>query len=245
MTLIPLALAVGQSAEWGSGRSTRTRAGLEELLRRLEQAADSPGTSEALRAWARAETELVRTRLREGDFRAGDRLLISVEGEAALSDTFPVTVGPAVVLPTIGEISLRGVLRSELESHLKERLGVLLHGPVVRAQPLIRVSVLGEVGRPGFYVFPLDMLPEEALMAAGGPTATAKLNRLRVERGDSIVWQGEALRRAMTEGRTLDDLGLRAGDRLVVPRRGTSAPAWVARVLLVPVTIYAIRRLVR
>src|SRR5256885_8950195 len=41
-------------------------------------------------------------------FQVGDRILLSVEGDSALSDTFTVVAGPALRLPHNGEISPRG-----------------------------------------------------------------------------------------------------------------------------------------
>src|SRR5262245_27299615 len=51
-------------------------------------------------------------------FRPGDRVLVRVEGESVLSDTFTVTAGPALPLPGLGDISLDGVPRSRIEAHL-------------------------------------------------------------------------------------------------------------------------------
>src|SRR2546426_852974 len=43
-------------------------------------------------------------------FQAGDRILLHVEVDSALSDTFTVVAGPALRLPNIGEISLAATL---------------------------------------------------------------------------------------------------------------------------------------
>src|SRR6267378_7914578 len=90
-------------------------------------------------------------------FQVGDRILLHVQGDSALSDTFTVVAGPALRLPAIGEISLAGVRRSDLEAHLTRELGRFLKDPVVQARALIRVSVLGEVVRPGYYAVPVDL----------------------------------------------------------------------------------------
>src|SRR2546425_11897844 len=90
-------------------------------------------------------------------FQVGDRILLRVEGDSALSDTFTVVAGPALRLPVIGEISLAGVPRANLEAHLTRELGRFIKDPVVQARALIRVSVLGEVTRPGYYAVPIDL----------------------------------------------------------------------------------------
>jgi len=151
------------------------------------------------------------------DFQAGDRILLRVEGDSALSDTFTVVAGPALRLPAIGEVSLAGVRRADLEAHLTRELSRYLKDPVVHARALIRVSVLGEVVRPGFYAVPLDLVLADALMVAGGPTQDARVDRLRILRGESALWSGNKLQGAIARGSTLGDLGLRAGDRIDVP----------------------------
>src|SRR5881396_146123 len=84
-------------------------------------------------------------------FQAGDRILLRVEGDSALSDTFTVVAGPALRLPLIGEIPLAGVPRADVEAHLTRELGRYIKAPVVQARALVRVSVVGQVTRPGFY----------------------------------------------------------------------------------------------
>ena len=151
------------------------------------------------------------------DFQVGDRILLRVEGDTALSDTFTVVAGPALRLPTIGDIPLAGVRPADLETYLTRELSRYLKDPVVHARALIRVSVVGEVARPGFYAVPLDLVLADALMVAGGPTQDAKVDRLRIVRGESALWSGSKLQTAIARGATLEQLGLRAGDRIDVP----------------------------
>src|SRR5439155_14869154 len=110
-------------------------------------------------------------------FQVGDRILLHVEGDSALSDTFSVVAGPALRLPNIGEIPLAGVSRNDLEAHLTRELGRYIKDPVVQARALIRVSVVGEVSRPGFYAVPVDLVLPDALMLAGGATQAARVDQ--------------------------------------------------------------------
>jgi len=160
---------------------------------------------------------MVAAQTRATPFQVGDRILLHVEGDSALSDTFTVVAGPALRLPAIGEISLAGVRRSDLEAHLTRELGRYLKDPVVQARALIRVSVLGEVVRPGYYALPVDLVLADALMVAGGATQNARVDRLQVLRGNSSLWSGDALQSQIARGATLEDLGMRAGDRIQVP----------------------------
>ena len=150
-------------------------------------------------------------------FQVGDRILLHVEGDSALSDTFTVVAGPALRLPAIGEISLAGVRRTDLEAHLTRELGRYIKDPVVQARALIRISVVGEVTRPGYYAVPSDLVVADALMVAGGATKDARVDRLRILRGDASLWSGNALQTEIARGATLENLGIRAGDRIQVP----------------------------
>jgi protein involved in polysaccharide export with SLBB domain len=159
-------------------------------------------------------------------FQVGDRILLHVEGDSALSDTFTVVAGPAIRLPVIGEITLAGVPRADLEAHLTRELGRYLKDPVVEARALIRVSVLGQVTRPGFYAVPIDLVLPDALMVAGGATQTARVDRLRILRGNSSLWSESELQAAIARGATLDELGVRAGDRIQVPGQRDAESTW-------------------
>jgi len=159
-------------------------------------------------------------------FQVGDRILLHVEGDSALSDTFSVVAGPALRLPNIGEIPLAGVSLNDLEAHLTRELGRYIKDPVVQARALIRVSVVGEVSRPGFYAVPVDLVLPDALMLAGGATQAARVDQLSILRGNASLWSGSDLQAAIARGATLDELGVRAGDRIQVPGRGDSESKW-------------------
>ncbi|HEV2132586.1 MAG TPA: polysaccharide biosynthesis/export family protein [Longimicrobiaceae bacterium] len=218
-----LAFGVAAQAQTGVGRSASqahmTRQELQEALTRYEQLTQTAQQNGEMRALARYEATLIRTRLAEGDFQVGDRIVMAVAGEPALTDTFVVRRDRTLDLPALGEVSLQGVLRSELQDHLAQHVGRHIRNPVVRASSMMRVSILGAVGRPGFYMLPSDEVLTNALMVAGGPAQTATLTRIRIERGSERIWDGAALQQAIIEGRTLDQLNLRAGDKIVVPER--------------------------
>lgn len=159
-------------------------------------------------------------------FQVGDRVLLRVEGDSALSDTFTVVAGPALRLPDIGEISLAGVRRTDLESYLQHELSRYIKDAVVQARALIRVSVTGQVAHPGFYAVPIDLVLPDALMLAGGATQQARVDKLTVLRGAAPLWDGERLQTAIAHGSTLDQLGIQAGDRIQVPGERDPESKW-------------------
>src|SRR5256712_1470048 len=277
--LVPLALAVGVLAlsSFASGVAqtaanaasvqhlTQSRADLEALLRRFVGMAETRRYDRGVSPeFVRAETTYIRRRLEEGDFHAGDRILVVVEmaqastpasvaalgktSEQQLSDTFTVGSSQEVTLPVVGVVSLRGVLRTELEPRLTEEIARYIRDPVVRARALVGLTVSGELARPGYYSVPADAVIPAVLMAAGGTTHEAKLNKLKIQRNGKTIWEGDALRQAMAAGSTVDDLELHPGDAIVVPRSGSITglygPAQLVAVLLgIPVTIYTLTRI--
>lgn len=234
-----------------SGREM-SRADLEASLARLEQAAVSDEYGGGVREQARLRAEQIRQRLQQGDFRIGDRIQVQVQGEnwnsqspgavapitaptagsgavptgrGSVGATFAVQAGPSVKFPDLPAISLQGVLRSELEDHLTREIAQYIREPVVEAQALIRVSVFGSVGAPGFYYPAADQNVGDVIMMAGGPAPDAEYEEIAVRRNGETLWDGDQLRVVMAEGRTLDQLNLQAGDVIEVPQQ-TQSSIW-------------------
>lgn len=244
------------AAQEPTTRTTRdvyaTRAELEDLLSVFNGAAESPAYSDSLRARAQSEARSIRTRLDQGDFQVGDRVAMSVEGtgalEQSLSDTFVVRDARLLQLPTIGSVQLTGVLRAELEQHMRQYVERYIREPSLHVRSLIRISIDGAVGRPGFYSVPTDALLTDALMFAGGPVARARINEIEVDRGGRRMLGGQVMQEAIREGRTIDQLDLRAGDRILVPQGGggigsaEGAVRTLTLALSIPFTILALAR---
>jgi protein involved in polysaccharide export with SLBB domain len=194
-----------------------TRPELQSVLARYQAAAASPAYSAGLRHRAAAIADSIRARLADGDLRAGDRLRLVVEGQPSLSDSFAVSGGPALVLPVVGSVDLKGVLRSELAGRLTARVDSVYRNVAVRVIVLTRLGVTGGVKNPGFYSLTGDAVVADAITSAGGVAPTAVLNQMYIERGRDRLWSGDSLQVAMQEGRTIAALRLLDGDRIVVP----------------------------
>ena len=218
-----------------AGSALATRAALRFELARLEAGG----------AHERSAAALVRARLESGDFQSGDRIFIRVEGESQLTDTFTVDMAGVLELPQLGAVPLYGVLRSELGERVQLHLARFLRHPVVQVRPLIRLLIEGDVVRPGFYVAAPQQPLADLITQAGGLTQRAKPMAMRVERGRELIWSGEPLRQAVGLGYSLDQLSLRAGDRVFVPQRRESDRTWriVGLLLSLPVAAYTISQI--
>ena len=208
LAVLVLAAAPRAGAQAGrlpdQSRELETRASLESEARTAES---QHRTSEA---W------LLRTRLQKGDFQDGDRIVVMLQGNPQMMDTVVVRAGRMLPLPRMADLPLEGVLRSELTSKLTSHLAKYLRDSTVRATPLVRLAVLGQVGRPGYYYTAADVLLSDVIMKAGGPSPNADLNNMVIRRSGDVIWDAQATRTAVSDGLSLDRLHLRAGDELLL-----------------------------
>jgi protein involved in polysaccharide export with SLBB domain len=163
----------------------------------------------------------LKTRLEKGDFQDGDRIVMKLLGPTQLlgatgNDTIIVRAGRMLPIPQMADMPLTGVLRSELTDRLTHHLAQYLRDSSVRAIPLIRLAVLGQVRLPNYYYTSADVLLSDMVMKAGGPAPTADVNNMVIRRGGEVIWNAQDTRTALADGLSLDRLHLRAGDELYV-----------------------------
>lgn len=171
------------------------------------------------------------------EFHVGDRIALTVEGPQTVSDTVVVRDGLILRLAGLGDIPLAGVKRADVQKYLTQQIGKFIRDPIVHATALVRIAVLGQVGRPGFYTMPSDVLLSDVVMRAGGPTGVADLSRTVVRRGNEEVITKEEVANALSSGMTLDQLHIAPGDELVVGEKPGSSFDTVLKVLGVAVPL--------
>ena len=216
--MLATSFASAAAQEPAGGEPSAARRELEAVAERTESAALAT-TDAANRARLMAEAQTLRLRLAEGDFQVGDRIVIRITGDSTLNDTLTVRSGLVLALGQYGDISLRGVLRQDLLQHLTTALARYIREPRVQALTLVRVAVIGAVARPGYYHVAGDALMTDLVMLAGGPSSEGDLARISVRRNAGELLADAAVRTAVASGRTVTDLGLRAGDEIVVGER--------------------------
>jgi protein involved in polysaccharide export with SLBB domain len=163
------------------------------------------------------ELSWLRRRLAEGDFRAGDDVVVMVRGDSVLSDTFRVEPPRDLVLPGLDPIDLTGILRDELEPYLDREIRRYLRDPDVTAYPLIRVGVTGSVRSPGFYSFRPETQVIDVFAVAGGLVLRSKTEEIELRRGGKTVIAPEVFRQAMAAGWDLQRLDVQPADEIFVP----------------------------
>lgn len=225
---IPLSLAV--CALWAPTRlhaqqhsvagALTTRAELVAAAARADSAARNGGSDRDENTRRAAG---IRQRLQTGDFRAGDRIVLVYETDAEHRDTLVVRGGGLLDLPWQSTVNVDGILRSEIQSLVATEVYRFVKAERVEVTPLVRLGVLGEVARPGYFAFSSDMPVTDALMSAGGPTSLADMRRTVVRRFGRELKTSDETGRAISSGLTLDQFGLSAGDELVIGQRRQSA----------------------
>ena len=179
------------------------------------------------------EVALLRSRLERGDFQEGDKILLAIDlpptgSEAVLAsrsadDTVLVRSGKMLhfaSIPNIPDLSLDGVLRAELSDTIVSHLRMYIRNPKVRAVPLLRVAVLGAVGKPGWYSTRTDAVLADLIMQAGGVNQESDVSKTLIKRAGEQIWNSDDVRVALADGLSLDRLNLRAGDEVFIsPKR--------------------------
>lgn len=203
--------ATAQGVDVSGPHPLATRAQLEKQLASLP--ADEKNSEVA---------KVIKNRLANGDFLPGDRIQLVVVGDTSFSKAFSVRPDTTIELPNIDPISLHGVLRSELDDYLDQKLRKYLTDPDVQARSLIRLAVVGEVARPGFYDLPPDAAASEVIVVAGGLTGAGDPQRTVVKRDNETLYTKYQVRQFYIDGSSLDEMGLRTGDQFNVGRRGST-----------------------
>jgi len=133
----------------------------------------------------------------------GDRITMTVLGQADLSGDILVDADGNILLPIIGPIKVKDLTLFECQKLIQDRLadGVINQPSVsVRISELRPIYVLGDVGAPGAYPFRYGITVKSAVAAAGGfgraePTQNAAISEflLADERVRQLTFQKRAL----------------------------------------------------
>ena len=169
----------------------------------------------------------------------GDRVFVRVGSDTTWSDSLAIDAEGRIFLPRIGALALRTVPASAVPEAVRQALGSVYRLADATVVPLRRVTVTGEVRRPGVYFLPLEASVGDAIAVAQGATEIGNLERLTMVRG------GTATRlRHWTAGPQGAQV-VASGDLLVLERDTwikRNALSLVSTVALLITTIVAVTR---
>src|SRR5687767_12754981 len=161
----------------------------------------------------------------------GDVIRLNIWREPDLTGEFLVQEDGTAVLPKVGPVHVTGYTPSVLKTHLVEEYSRTLRNPSIEVIVLRRILISGEVANEGVYPVDPTMSLVEALALAGGPTPTAKDDRVILIRGDSEVEID------LDDPPAVRNLALQSGDQLLVPSASTWVRNWKLLVGMVSSTI--------
>lgn len=142
----------------------------------------------------------------------GDAIRITVWRKPELSGEFFIAANGTIVHPLYRDVQVAGVPMAAVETRLLDVISKIERAPFV-VEPLLRVSVEGEVRQPSVYTLRPETSIAQAIALAGGPTERGRGDRARVIRSDGEV--SVELRRSDAGGTRMT---IRSGDRIVVDR---------------------------
>ncbi|NCD67809.1 polysaccharide biosynthesis/export family protein [Mucilaginibacter agri] len=102
----------------------------------------------------------------------------------AAAPGFLVDAGGKITLPLIGTLDVNNLTITEATDRIKQQLEIYLKEPTVIVRFLnYKISILGEVAKPGIYVVPNEKITlPEAITIAGDLTGFAKRNEIEIIR---------------------------------------------------------------
>ena len=144
----------------------------------------------------------------------GDQVRILVWRNTELSGDFTVAANGTLMHPLYREVQVSGIPMSAVEDRLRTFLTRYTTNPQFVISPLVRVIVSGEVRTPNVLSVPPETTVAQAIVLAGGPTANAQVNHMRLlrDRQEIIV----DLSRADSQAASLQ---IRSGDQILVPTK--------------------------
>lgn len=153
----------------------------------------------------------------------GDILQISVWKEEGLDQEVLVTPDGRLSFPLVGNIAAQGHTVQQLDEAIKKKLEKFIPDPAVtvslRQNLGNMIYVIGKVNKPG--EFPVNRYVDvmQALSMAGGMTAFADRDDIRILRRDGEAQQATPFDYdEVEEGKNLEqNIVLQAGDVVVVP----------------------------
>jgi polysaccharide export outer membrane protein len=155
----------------------------------------------------------------------GDLFIMEIVGEKELPREYQVASDGSVDLPYLHTVPVAGLEPQEIARLVRKLLmdkGILSDPSVVvqvKEYNSRRITIMGQVAKPGTFPYSVGLTLLQAISQAGGPTGIANLDRVnlsrRVAKGSRTVVISIG---SIMEGRSAD-IPLQSGDRIFVHER--------------------------
>lgn len=157
-----------------------------------------------------------------------DLLSISVYEEPDLAKTVRVDANGAISYPLIGNIEVKSLTAKELESKITELLSqdYLINPQVsVFIKEYAKISILGQVVKPGAYELKTGLTVVDAIALGGGFTEKANVNSVKLVRikGKDKETINIDVNEIVSKGYKEKDIKLEPGDLVIVGELSESA----------------------
>lgn len=149
----------------------------------------------------------------------GDSIRVVVWRKPEMSGDFIVGPDGTITHPLYQSVRVGGIPFATAEINLRNFLARFEQDPQFVAEPLIRVAVSGEVGRPAMYAMRPETSITEAVAQAGGPRETGNKNRVLVLRKDPSGQQRQFYVSLVEPGPPTSALRVHSGDQILVERK--------------------------
>jgi polysaccharide export outer membrane protein len=149
----------------------------------------------------------------------GDSIRVVVWRKPEMSGDFIVGADGTITHPLYQAVRVGGVPFATAQANLRTFLARFEQDPQFVAEPLVRIAVSGEVGRPQVYALRPETTIGEAVAQAGGPRETGNRNKVRVLRKDASGRQREFYVSLLDPEGSAAALRVHSGDQIVVDRR--------------------------
>jgi polysaccharide export outer membrane protein len=147
--------------------------------------------------------------------RPGDAVRLTVWRNADLTGEFAIGPDGSIMHPMLyRKFSISNVPLSLAEASLREFLMKFEANPEFVMEPLLRVSISGEVARPNLYLLRPGTTLTQAIAVAGGPTERGRRDRVTLRR------EGTSRTISVTNpDGGIAQLRVRSGDEITIERR--------------------------
>ncbi len=165
------------------------------------------------------------SRATNDSFQRGDGVRVAIwrdpsrEGvniqSLGISASYTIDNRGFIHMPLIGEVYVLGNNAENLATVIKEKYAPFISDMIVICHPLIRVSALGAVRRPGSYFVERRTSLWELIELAGGLDDNANIKKIKIQRSGKTV--AKDLMSGYEKATSLDELRVHSGDQVMVP----------------------------